>query len=65
MRARTAALRPSPGQVYQKMVSLPMEKPGVARAWPHLISYDYSYIILQLSQKLRRIGKGVREWSFN
>jgi len=31
MRARTAALRPSPPQVYQEMISLAMEKLGVAR----------------------------------
>jgi len=28
MGARTAALRPSLPQVYQEMISLPMEKPG-------------------------------------
>ncbi|MBI5966741.1 MAG: hypothetical protein HY882_02630 [Deltaproteobacteria bacterium] len=33
MRARTAALRPSPPQVYQEMISLPMEKLGAAHCF--------------------------------
>jgi len=36
MRARTAALRLSPPQVYQEMISFPMEKRGVASIWPWL-----------------------------
>jgi len=31
MRARTAALRPSPPRVYQEKISFPMEKLGGAR----------------------------------
>jgi len=36
MRARTASLRPSPAQVYQEMISLPMGKMGSGKKYSPL-----------------------------
>jgi len=48
MQARTAALHPSPPQVYQEMISLHMEKLGVASKMVELLTAESAESVLSV-----------------